>query len=784
MLRPVRPLAPQRGIATVLILLLVGLSLSAAVFGTAHYIRSQQQQDVAAHAQTQAQMKAWTGAELVRQYLQQLQDSGQLAALYAKAPPFDLTLSGDGVTSAVLARITASDSTAKTVTARITGVTAPDSSAEARAVVEVVYAVGAGSGTAPSQCGTPIRSSTVLRGDVSITGGTTSFTSGENYTDVAIDGSLTIQSASEAIISGCTKGDITLSGGGIDANATLSSQNGTIRINSMAQPTNATLWARAISIGNTGSANYNALKAGAYQANVATTGGVIVGTAYAGGRLLSATAGPSVPWRTGTVVPWSTGNLLVTLSDGGEYLVDMADVAIDSATGAVSNARAAAQKVNASGSAELPDSFTLHATDVAGGGIDLYTLSVQAETWGYHIAMKGWGGTYNKVWPAGHFETINPTITDLLGGGDLWATKAGGYPGNCYSCPAFGTGGPIAGRFYYGSGKTLLSNHPKVQSSVAGTSPGLPGAPFCDTRTDTFDAAAFRSQANYIFDFDSDGKPRLTIQNVKLRPGGGASEVSIDKANIDLKTVDPVSGTKPGDMKLRLIQGKKFLGCSNQAPENQYSDALACLRSATPQSGWNLSGITKFPPGIALFIGPVTIDGVAGSQGALYNTILATGDVTLTGSGHGPLIAPNFASPVDKMCGGDFYPSNLCESASKLKTYNYQGPDGTAKTITGMPLANIAIGTNASLAGNSWDGDNGIQGHVIVGKGFTTSGATISIKGTITVGVNEPGNTTLQQGGFQIDTTSMTKAQQYMPVPGGGSAAAPGGVRLKWSRYL
>ena len=784
MLRPTRPLAPQRGIATVLILLLVGLSLSAAVFGTAHYIRSQQQQDVAAHAQTQAQMKAWTGAELVRQYLQQLQDSGQLAALYAKAPPFDLTLSGDGVTNAVLARITASDSTAKTVTARITGVTAPDSSAEARAVVEVVYAVGAGSGTAPGQCGTPIRSSTVLRGDVSITGGTTSFTSGENYTDVAIDGSLTIQSASEAIISGCTKGDITLSGGGIDANATLSSQNGTIRINSMAQPTNATLWARAISIGNTGSANYNALKAGAYQANVKTTGDVIVGTAYAGGRLLSATAGPSVPWRTGTVEPLSTGRLLVTLGDGGEYLVDMAKVAIDSATGAVSNARAAAQKVNASGSAELPDSFTLHATDVAGGGIDLYTLSVQAETWGYHIAMKGWGGTYNKVWPAGHFETINPTITDLLGGGDLWATKAGGYPGNCYSCPAFGTGGPIAGRFYYGSGKTLLSPPPNGLSSVAGTSPGLPGAPFCDTRTDTFDAAAFRSQANYIFDFDSDGKPRLTIQNVKLRPGGGASEVSIDKANIDLKTVDPVSGTKPEDMKLRLIQGKKFLGCSNQAPENQYSDALACLRSATPQSGWNLSGITKFPPGIALFIGPVTIDGVAGSQGALYNTILATGDVTLTGSGHGPLIAPNFASPVDKMCGGDFYPSNLCESASELKTYKYQGPDGTAKTITGMPLANIAIGTNASLAGNSWDGNNGIQGHVIVGKGFTTSGATISIKGTITVGVNEPGNTTLQQGGFQIDTTNMSLDQQYMPVPGGGSAAAPGGVRLKWSRYL
>ena len=117
-----------------------------------------------------------------------------------------------------------------------------------------------------------------------------------------------------------------------------------------------------------------------------------------------------------------------------------------------------------------------------------------------------------------------------------------------------------------------------------------------------------------------------------------------------------------------------------------------------------------------------------------------------------------------------------------MRTWN--DPSDTTKKITGLPLANIAIGTNANLAGNSWEGDNGIKGHVIVGKGFTTSGATISIKGTITVGVNEPGNTTLQQGGFQIDTTKMSLDQQYMPVPGGGSAAAPGGVRLKWSRYL
>ena len=803
--RPTRPLAPPpRGIATVLILLLVGLSLSAAVFGTAHYIRSQQQQDVAAHAQTQAQMKAWTGAELVRQYLQQLQDSGQLAALYAKAPPFDLTLSGDGVTSAVLARVMASDSTAKTVTARITGVTAPDSSAEARAVVEVVY--GAEAGSEPQPPAMP-RASAVFRGDLSISGGTTSFSNNDGasgYQKIAVDGKLTIASASQAKISGCTKGDINMSGGGIDDNAVLSSQNGTITIGSISMPKNATLWGSGLNIANSGSGSFFALKAGAYRARV-MVGNVVAGTANVGGVLIDVPSGSPLPWITGTVKPWATGRQLITLADGGEYLLDMAKTSIAAQTGqvTVANLDDAVEKVNDQGEASFPSSFKLVSTALSGGDITLYQTKA-AETWGHVLTFQPGGGAEFAVVKANgslEIKRRNDKVAELRSGGSLylreaqytehqWWTEKDGFPN---------LKGQIAGSVIMKNG-AVLPDTAKAKQELQGQgfeveqntidndtnkslTTGLPGEVFCDTRVHAFDAAAYRSQANYIFDFDSDGKPRLTIQNVKLRPGGGASEeVSIDKANIDLKTVDPVSGTKPEDMKLRLIQGKKFLGCSNQAPDEQYADALACLRSATPQSGWNLSGITKFPPGIALFIGPVTINGVAGSQGALYNTILATGDVTLTGSGHGPLIAPNFASPVEKLCGGDFYPSNLCKSSTELQAWN--DPSDTTKKITGLPLANIAIGTNANLAGNSWDGDNGIQGHVIVGKGFTTSGATISIKGTITVGVNEPGNTTLQQGGFQIDTTSMTKAQQYMPVPGGGSAAAPGGVRLKWSRYL
>ena len=798
----------QRGIATVLIVLLTGLGLTAGVLGTVSYVRDLQEQDRTAHAQTQAQMKAWTGAEVVQQYLGQL-DGTALAALLdqtaSRQQPLELQMQGTGVEGVIAARIVGIDKDAGTITARITGVGAPGTRAEARSVLEVVYGAEAGSEPQPP---TMPRASAVFRGDLSISGGTTSFSNNEGasgYQKIAVDGKLTIASASQAKISGCTKGDINMSGGGIDDNAMLTSQNGTITIGSISMPKNATLWGSGLNIANSGSGSFIALKAGAYRARV-MVGNVVAGTANVGGVLIDVPSGSPLPWITGTVKPWPTGRQLITLADGGEYLLDMAKASIDAATGqvTVANLAEAVEKVNGQGADYFPSSFRLVSTGISGGDLTLYQTKA-AETWGHVLTFQPGGGAEFAVVKANgslEIKRRNDKVAELRSGGSLylreaqytehqWWTEKDGFPnlkGQIAGSVIMKNGAVLpdtakAKQELQGQGFEVKQNTIDTETNKSLTT-GLPGEVFCDTRVHAFDAAAYRSQANYIFDFDSDGKPRLTIQNVKLRPGGGASEVSIDKANIDLKTVDPVSGTKPGDMKLRLIQGKKFLGCSNQAPDEQYADALACLRSATPQSGWNLSGITKFPPGIALFIGPVTIDGVAGSQGALYNTILATGDVTLTGSGHGPLIAPNFASPVDKMCGGDFYPSNLCESASKLKTYNYQGPDGTAKTITGMPLANIAIGTNASLAGNSWDGNNGIQGHVIVGKGFTTSGATISIKGTITVGVNEPGNTTLQQGGFQIDTTNMSLDQQYMPVPGGGSAAAPGGVRLKWSRYL
>lgn len=777
----------SRGIASILILLLVGMSLTAVVLGAGYYISSTQSQTVATHAQTQAQMKAWTGAEVIRRYFQQLQTDGQLGVLLSKSTPFDLRLQGDGVENVISARVTNMNANALTV--QITGLTAVGSRAEASSILEVVYSTtgsggggsegggsgGGGSGGgngAAGTCGAPRKASAVFRGDLNITGGGSSFLSGEEYSDIAVEGSITIKNAAQAIISGCSKRDITLSGGGIDDNATLISQSGTIKISSMSPAKGATLWAKDINISQEGG-TYKAIKAGAYAVEVMVDG-VKVGLANAGGQLIASTAAAGgIPWVKGTVVPWNSGTLLITLTDGGEYLVDMKKVAINATTGEVSGASEVAERLNSTGSKDLPDRFKLVSQALSGGDLYLKRDTVD-HMWGYGLTIDGWGGAYGKVWPSGDLKVVTGSISEILGGGALWASSGGcSSPSNCWNFPTFANNGSIAGKIFYGGGKTALNgNLPKVAANVANVSPGLPGEAFCDTRTDNIDVTLFKSVANYVFHFDG-GDPKLTIQHVKASNGS-----SIDRVAIDLKTVDHKT--------LQQIGGVDFLGCSWQSPSNLYNDALQCLRGATQAGGWNLKGITKFPPGVAWFEGPVIIDGVSSSsQSTLYNTILATGGVRLTSSGHVPLVAPNFVSPPSVLCDAPFYPSNLCDKSVSPSNFA-EWTDGEGVKHRGVPLANMAIVTNNGLSTSGWD----IQGGVMLGGALITEGAITSIKGNITVGANALSNSNISQGGIKHDTRGASSDQLFIPgsqCGGPSEPSTPGGtpsIDIKWARYL
>ena len=106
--------------------------------------------------------------------------------------------------------------------------------------------------------------------------------------------------------------------------------------------------------------------------------------------------------------------------------------------------------------------------------------------------------------------------------------------------------------------------------------------------------------------------------------------------------------------------------------------------------------------------------------------------------------------------------------------------DATVVTHAGLPLANLAIGTNGGLSANSWEAPNGITGNVILGKSISTGGATISIAGLLTVGANERSATTITQGGMKLNTNNLKEDQRYLP----GGNCSPSAVAMKWSRYL
>lgn len=59
----------QRGIATILIVVLIGVALTATAMGIMHSMRSSQEKHIAVHAATNAQVGAWAGVEAFRLYL-------------------------------------------------------------------------------------------------------------------------------------------------------------------------------------------------------------------------------------------------------------------------------------------------------------------------------------------------------------------------------------------------------------------------------------------------------------------------------------------------------------------------------------------------------------------------------------------------------------------------------------------------------------------------------------------------------------------------------------------
>lgn len=129
----------QRGIATILIVVLIGVALTATAMSIMHSIRSTQEKHIAVHAATNAQVGAWAGVEAFRRYLATL-DGATLDTGLPAEMSLTLGTGGDSYGSMAVKDVFVTDA-GDSYRVKATIINTLDA-ARASAAVGVVYEVG------------------------------------------------------------------------------------------------------------------------------------------------------------------------------------------------------------------------------------------------------------------------------------------------------------------------------------------------------------------------------------------------------------------------------------------------------------------------------------------------------------------------------------------------------------------------------------------------------------------------------------------------------------------
>ena len=678
----------QRGIATVLIVLLTGLALTAGVLGTVSYVRDSQEQDRTAHAQTQAQMKAWTGAEVVQQYLGQL-DGAALAALLdqtaSRQQPLELQMQGAGVEGVIAARIVGIDKDAGTITARITGVGAPGTRAEARSVLEVVYGAEAGSPSTPRPSLLTYNRNLKLGGSITVhrdAGDTTPY-------EISV------------------LGDIDTSGNSITGVNNLVS-TGSIHI--------------------TSGSSFDLLHA---NCDVNIEGSVTAALIKA--RRNVCAKGAAGSGSSGTI---------------------MANGSVTTAAGSDRNGT-----ITARAQAEGVESCRVPGFSPAWSATEAPTCS-QPQVNGVHFNNGGAGA--QTVETKGNVSIESGTVRALRAEGSLRVNS-----------DASVDAGTIGG--------TLTK--PSWSSKVHVTrSPGYVVNPPVVSKvkidTDTFNAYDIEADANFAFKMDN-GYKKVTVRNVEgiadgtyflgNYPGGGYKDYLCTAVT---GSKDAPDCTSPARTATKTI-------CKG------YSDYNGCF-SYNASTGWTVVG-TSMAPGVAWFEGNLEV-----ASGTYYNTFIATGNIKT--SGQHVTYAPNYAGYSGKADGKTYAPLGVCTNSQfpSIRPRQFCNADGSYRSVEPGDYAFMAgsradddfddiasyQGGNITLGSSS-----NVYGNVRAGNEFSSGGST-TIHGFVSALALGSKVANSLGGSTTFDLRNLPKTFQLQRPGGSEEAGGPGGVRLKWSRYL
>ena len=206
---PFPGLGRQRGMAVVLMMLMTGLAVTATVLGTASTIRGTQTQHLAVHTQTQAQLRAWSGVEVVRRYLGALPQA-DLESLATGA----LAITGlPGVAASIVSN-TDMGAGRRRVLAHVTG-----SGAGANSTVEVVFE-GGGTTTPPVSSGTGGINAVTIRRDLLLTGNIT--VTGNTSANLTVEGNAVLRGSVSGVNRLCTVKDENGNGGDLEVHSAIS----------------------------------------------------------------------------------------------------------------------------------------------------------------------------------------------------------------------------------------------------------------------------------------------------------------------------------------------------------------------------------------------------------------------------------------------------------------------------------------------------------------------------------------------------------------------------------
>lgn len=622
--------------------LLVGLAVMASTFAVTQYVRNSQEQSLTVHAQTQAQMNAWTGAELVRQYLAGL-SAGQRATLLASvqsasAAGTELTFSSGA--ASMSARLM-NTSTASRFVVRVTGTTAATSGkAKSTATLELYYAVSGGSSTLSTL-------STVFKSAM----------------NTKLEGSIEIRKDASAQSVMNIAGDLSTGGNSITGADTINA-TGTINIGS--------------------GSSYQILNS---NCDVVISGGVQVGTINAR-RHVCGSGGTSV-----SGVATANGSINMSTTGNGTLAALANTVFTDNCT-ATGSAGGGASNVAATCAQPL------------GAGVDLFTGNGN----GVARFVNTLGNVYIASGAIGILTAANNL--ELKGGGaSINGTVGGSIVRNGYS--------------FSGNVTTGISS-PPIQ----------PVAAVSITPDNQFNATDYRSYANYAF-YVSAGNLLVDVKNVASVTDG---TYLLGKAN--------------GGVSYDYLCPTTNNTCNRNNATMNLCISSQCIRYDAGTRRWYVGNdMNAIRPGVVWFSGDLDT-----GNGTYYNTFIATGSITTSGS-H-VTYAPNYAgysgtaggttyapSGVCTTAAGatiDYYPSNFCNigsasydatAAAGLGSYAYMAGSFSGSTYQ----ASSYVGGNVVLASS-----NNVFGYVLAGNAFTSAGSS-TIRGYISaqgLGVSNPAQTT------------------------------------------